>query len=129
MESTLDGIFLAGCCQSPKDIPDSVAQACGAAAKAAALLVKGEIEIEPITAFLDDDLCCGCRICEQVCPYGAISVYGAEGDCSVRMRVDDITCKGCGVCASGCPTGAITVRHFKDEQIEAQIGALLGGIG
>jgi heterodisulfide reductase subunit A len=121
LNTTIDGIFLAGCCQGPKDIPDSVAQANGTAIRAA-ILLGGRVEIESITARIDDELCARCRTCEGVCPYGALE-FDAEKNIII---VDDIMCKGCGACGSTCPSGAITMNHFKDEQITAQIEAMIG---
>ena len=121
VDTLTDGIFLAGCCQSPKDIPDSVAQANGAAAKASIPLAKGKVEVEPATASVNEDLCTGCRTCENVCSYSAL-----EFD-EVRriMRSNEVLCKGCGCCTTACPSGAIYLKHFKDEQILAQIDAIL----
>ncbi|MHC1635262.1 MAG: 4Fe-4S binding protein [Candidatus Methanospirareceae archaeon] len=119
VESVSDGIFLAGCCQSPKDIPDSIAQALAASSKAAILLSKGKIEMEPVTAYLDANLCSLCKLCESVCPYDAISFDENKG------RVDEVLCKGCGLCVSACPSGAISLHHFEDEQIEAQLRGII----
>jgi heterodisulfide reductase subunit A len=121
LDTFTDGIFLAGCCQSPKDIPDAVAQASGAAIRASEPLAKGKVEVEAITSNIDEDLCSGCRICEDLCPYSAL-----EFDEKDRiMRVNDVMCKGCGSCASACPTGAISMRHFDVKQILAQIEGII----
>jgi heterodisulfide reductase subunit A len=127
LECTTKGVFLAGTCQGPKDIPDTVAQASGAAMKAADLLAKGEIEIEPIIAVIDEDLCSGCRMCESTCPYDAIemkteTVNGAE---KLRAEVTEVMCQGCGLCVSTCPVSAIKMQHYTDEQILAQVQAAL----
>jgi heterodisulfide reductase subunit A len=119
LDTFTDGIFIAGCCQSPKDIPDSVAQAVGAAIKASIPLMRGEVEIEPLVASINEDVCVGCGTCEAVCPFDALSLE--EG----VMRVNEVVCKGCGSCGSACPSGAISMAHFKDEQIYAQIDGLL----
>jgi len=121
VDTMTDGIFLAGCCQSPKDIPDSVAQANGAAAKASIPLAKGKVEVEPATASVYEDLCSGCRTCENVCPYSALEYDEVRG----VMRSNEVLCKGCGSCTAACPSGAIYARHFKDEQMLAQIDAIL----
>jgi heterodisulfide reductase subunit A len=123
LESVMAGVFLAGACQGPKDIPDTVAQASGAAAKVIDLLASGKIELEPLKAVVDEDLCSGCRICESVCPFVAIeikseNVGGAE---KLRAEVVEAMCQGCGLCASTCPTNAIKMQHYTDEQVIAQV--------
>jgi heterodisulfide reductase subunit A len=121
VETAIDGIYLAGCCQSPKDIPDAVAQAKGAAASAIAPMSRGKVAVEPITAVIDEDLCSGCRTCEAVCEYSALNFDDEKG----VMRVNDALCKGCGACGATCPSGCISLRHYTDRQILAQIGAIL----
>ncbi len=122
LDTFTDGIFIAGCCQSPKDIPDSVAQAVGAAMRASIPLMQGEVEIEPIVAEVDKRLCIGCGVCESLCPFGALKLDGVSG----TMTVNEVICKGCGSCNAVCPSGAISVRHFKDMQVYAQIEAMIG---
>ncbi len=121
VDTFTEGIFLAGCCQGPKDIPDAVAQASGAAIRAAEPLAAGKVEVEAISAAIDDDLCSGCRICEELCAYSALEFDEKDK----LMRVNDVMCKGCGSCASACPTGAITMRHFDVKQLLAQIRGLI----
>ncbi len=121
VDTLTDGIFLAGCCQSPKDIPDSVAQANAAAARASIPLAKGKVETEPTTAAVNEDLCAGCRTCESVCAYSALE-YDEVGKV---MKCNEVLCKGCGCCTAACPSGAIYLKHFKDEQLLAQIDAIL----
>jgi heterodisulfide reductase subunit A len=121
LDTFTDGIFLAGCCQSPKDIPDAVAQASGAAVRASEPLAQGKVFVEAISAAIDDDLCSGCRICEELCAYSALE-YDEKDKI---MKVNDVMCKGCGSCASACPTGAISMRHFDMKQILAQIGGIV----
>ena len=116
-----DGIFIVGCCQSPKDIPDTVAQASAAASRALAMISKGKVEIEATTAVVDEELCAGCKICVDLCPYKAIS-FDEEKKVS---RINEAVCKGCGVCVAACPSGAITGRHFTTEQIMAEIEGVL----
>jgi heterodisulfide reductase subunit A len=116
-----DGVYIAGCCQGPKDIPDTVAQASSAAARILANISKGEIEVEPIQAVIDPDRCAGCRVCNDLCPYGAIS-YDADTNVS---EVNDALCKGCGTCVASCPSAAATAKHFSDEQIFAEIEGIL----
>jgi len=116
-----DGIFVVGCCQSPKDIPDTVAQASAAAARALAMISKGKVEIEAAIAVVDEELCAGCKICNALCPYSAIS-FDEEKKVS---RVNEAVCKGCGVCVAACPSGAIAGRHFTTDQIIAEIEGVL----
>jgi heterodisulfide reductase subunit A len=116
-----DGIFLAGCAQGPKDIPDTVAQASAAAAAVLSMITKGTIEVEAATAVVDEELCSGCRTCISLCPYSAIS-FPEDGK---TASINDVLCKGCGVCVAACPAGAITGRHFTDKQILAEIEGLL----
>ena len=117
-----EGIFLAGTCQGPKDIPDSVALGAAAAGAALSLSGAGVVYLEPITSVIDDKVCGGCKICISVCPYGAIT-FDDEKKVSV---VTEVLCKGCGSCVSGCPSGAAWQRHFGDKQIFAEIdGALM----
>jgi len=117
-----DGIFVVGCCQSPKDIPHSVAQASAAAARALAMISAGSIEIEAATSVVDEELCSGCKICSNLCPFNAIS-FDEEKKVS---RINETLCKGCGVCVAACPSGAITGRHFTGDELMAEIeGALV----
>jgi heterodisulfide reductase subunit A len=117
VSSFSDGIFLAGTCQGPKDIPDTVAQAGAAAAEALALADLGKVELEPITAVIDDKLCSGCQICVGLCPFTAITYEKDEG----HSEINDALCKGCGTCVAACPSGASYQKHFRDEQIFAEI--------
>ncbi|OYD15860.1 disulfide reductase [candidate division WOR-3 bacterium JGI_Cruoil_03_51_56] len=122
VDSNIEGVYLAGCCQGPKDIPDTVAQAKAAASSVIALLNRGEVTIEPVVADIDEDLCSGCHVCEALCPYSAL-IYDPGREV---MTVNQALCKGCGVCPSACPSGAITMRHYTDAQVEAQLDALTG---
>jgi heterodisulfide reductase subunit A len=116
-----DGVFIAGCCQGPKDIPDTVAQASAAAARALVMISKGKVDIEAATAVIDEELCSGCKICNPLCPYDAIS-FDEEKKVS---RINEALCKGCGVCVAACPSAAITGKHFTTEQIIAEIEGVL----
>ncbi len=122
--TTTDGVYVVGSCQAPKDIPDSVSQARAAAARILASISFGSVEVEVTTAVVNENLCCGCQTCINVCPYTAIS-YDEEKQVSV---VNEILCKGCGTCGSTCPTGAIRSRHFTDQQILSQIEGLLSTV-
>jgi len=119
-----DGVFLAGCCQGPKDIPDTVAQAGAASAEAMALIDRGYVEIEPNTAYVNAEACSGCRTCNPLCPYTAIS-YDADAGVSV---VNEVLCKGCGTCVAACPSGAIGQNLFEDEEVFKEIEGVLAGV-
>ncbi len=116
-----DGIYIAGCAQGPKDIPDTVAQASSAAARILSFIAKGEVEIDPLRAWIDETYCSGCRICNNLCPYTAID-FDEEKKLS---HVNDVLCKGCGTCVAACPASAITAKGFSDEQILAEMEGLL----
>ncbi len=115
--TTTDGVYIAGLCQSPKDIPDSIAQSKAAAARILATIAQGQVEVGAATAQANEDICCGCQFCISMCPYTAIS-FDEEKGVSV---VNEILCKGCGTCGSTCPSGAIVSKHFTDTQILSQI--------
>jgi heterodisulfide reductase subunit A2 len=116
-----DGIFVAGCCQGPKDIPDTVAQAGAAAAEALALVDAGSIEIEPNTAYVLEEACSGCRTCIGLCPYHAISFMEERK----KAAVNPVLCKGCGTCVAGCPSSSLRQNLFEDEQIFEEIEGVL----
>jgi len=119
--TTTEGVFVAGCCQGPKDIPDTVAQASAAAARVLALISKGKTEIEAATAVVDEKLCSGCQFCKLICPYSAISYDETKNVC----QVNEALCKGCGTCVGNCPSDAISLSHFNNEQIVAEMEGLL----
>ena len=119
--TTTDGVFVAGCCQSPKDIPDTVAQASAAAARVLAMISKGSVEIESAIAVVDEEHCSGCKICIDLCPYKAITFDEEKKVASINEAL----CKGCGTCVAACPSGAITGRHFTTEQIISEIEGVL----
>jgi heterodisulfide reductase subunit A len=121
VSTTTDGVFLAGVCQGPKDIPDTVAQGAAAALHVVKLFNQGEVELDGAYAVINEDICSGCRLCNGLCPYSAIS-YDEEKKVSA---VNAALCKACGTCVAACPSGAIAGRHFTDEQIYAQIEAML----
>jgi heterodisulfide reductase subunit A2 len=123
VETAVEGVFLAGCCQGPKDIPDTVAQAKGAAAAAAVPLAQGRVKIDPAISEIYRDKCSGCGICEPLCPYGAISMT-MHSDGHIRAQIEMTQCKGCGVCTTACPSAAIELHGYSENQILAQIEAL-----
>jgi heterodisulfide reductase subunit A len=116
-----DGIFLAGCCQGPKDIPDTVAQAGAAAAEAFQLLDLGAIEMEPNTAYVLEEVCSGCKTCVGLCPYNAISFLADKH----VAHINEALCKGCGTCVAACPSGSIRQHLFEDEQIFEEVHGIL----
>ncbi len=114
------GVFFAGFCESPKDIKESVCQAGAAASRAGVLMNAGQIQIEAITSRIDEVACTQCGLCAKVCPYGAI-VWQKGGPAVVV----EAACAGCGACGATCQFGAITMRHFTDDQLMAQVHAVL----
>jgi len=123
--TTTDGVYLAGCSQGPKDIPDSVAQAQAAAARILSLIAKGEVRIDPIRAVVNEALCGGCKTCIGLCPYQAI---GFDAEAKVA-RVNEALCQGCGTCVAACPASAITGAGFTDDQILAELQGVLAPVG
>ncbi|RJQ04648.1 MAG: FAD-dependent oxidoreductase [Bacillota bacterium] len=117
MKTATDGVFVAGTCQSPKDIPDTVAQGAGAAAEAMTLLLPGSVRISPMTGEVRESLCSGCHMCVLMCPYSAISM---DEDKALAV-VNEVLCRGCGTCSATCPSGAMRVRHFDNSQVLSQI--------
>jgi len=116
MDTFTGGIFIAGCCQGPKDIQDTVSMASGAAARAANILSKEELEAEPQVACVDEDACSGCSVCISVCAYNAIELV-KEDDGKSHAKVNEALCMGCGACVGACPSGAMQQYGFKDKQI------------
>ena len=121
VDTAMDGVFLAGCCQGPKDIPDTIAQAKAAAASAMIPLLRGTVPVISETAVVDPELCAGCGMCVEVCPFGAPALDPLWG----VSRVNAVLCKGCGACAVTCPSKAIQVHHFTPDQVLAQVDALV----
>ena len=132
VESPTAGIFLAGCCQGPKDIPETVAQSSGAAAKAICLLVKDKLKNNPCTAHPDENACNGCGQCANVCPYGAISYvdkdFRGPNRTTITRHVSQVNsamCQGCGACTVACPSGAMDLNGFSNKQILAEVDSVL----
>ncbi|MEA3307910.1 MAG: hydrogenase iron-sulfur subunit, partial [Chloroflexota bacterium] len=123
VETAVQGVYLAGTAQGAKDVRESMAQALAAAGKAGALLARGEIEKEPLTAKHDPEKCIGCMRCVKVCPFNAIEQIGELGKGTVRIT--EAACMGCGNCAAECPVGAIEMPYFTRAQVTAQIDAAL----
>jgi heterodisulfide reductase subunit A len=120
VETDTQGVLLAGCCQGPRDIPDTVAHADAAAHEAAKILSRGEVTISPVVAMVNEASCSACKTCLSLCPYSAIDFVEEEN----VARVNEALCRGCGTCVASCPAGALTARHFTSEQILAQIESL-----
>jgi heterodisulfide reductase subunit A len=116
-----DGVYVAGSCQGPKDIPATVAQGAAAAARIQGIISTGKVMIEPVVATIHEDNCSGCRLCNNLCPFNAIS-FNEEKEVSV---IEHALCKGCGTCVAACPASAITGAHFNNNQIFAEIEGLL----
>jgi len=114
-----DGVFLAGCCQGPKDIPDTVAQASASAVKAVIPLARGMVKTETMVASVHDAACRGCGFCVEACPYDAIALAekAVNGDTKTVAVVNEVLCKSCGACSAVCLSGAIQQAGFTDNQI------------
>ena len=121
VDTAVNGVFLAGCCQGPKDVADTVAQAKAAAASALIPLIRGTVPAESATAVVEPELCAGCGMCVEVCPFGAPALDPLWG----VSRINYVLCKGCGTCAVTCPSKAIRLQHFTASQILAQVDALV----
>ena len=116
-----EGVYIAGACHGPKDIPDSVAQGAAAAARVQGMITKGTVMIEPVVASICADNCSGCRICNNLCPFNAIDFLTDDK----VSKVNPALCKGCGTCVAACPAGAISGAHFSNDQVGAEIEGLL----
>jgi heterodisulfide reductase subunit A len=119
VDTNVDGAFIAGTVSGPKDVSESIISGEAASARASILMGNRKVKTEAITAVVDEDLCIGCGLCEEICPYGAPKIENG------KSKIREILCRGCGSCAAECPRRAITMRHFGDHQILAQVNALL----
>lgn len=121
IETATDGIFIAGTCSGPMDIPESVAQGQAAASAALSLATRGRVQVESATAQVIEELCSGCQMCVELCAYSAV-----EFDEKNRVsRVNEVVCKGCGTCVAGCPSGAMLGKRFTKQQVMAEIDGVL----
>jgi heterodisulfide reductase subunit A2 len=120
VETAMAGVFLAGACQGPKDMTETVAQARAAASAAMIPLMRGQVTVDAATSFIDEEICAGCGQCAQVCAFSALELHPVRG----IMTANPVLCQGCGACATACPSGAINVHHFTFEQVMAQIDVL-----
>jgi heterodisulfide reductase subunit A len=112
-----DGVFIAGCAQGPRDIPESVAQGAAAAARVLSIIDKGEVVVEAATALVNEMNCIGCQQCISTCPFTAIEYLADKR----KAHVIEALCKGCGTCTAACPSKSITLRHFTDGQLLAEM--------
>jgi heterodisulfide reductase subunit A len=124
LDTATDGVYLAGACQAPRDIPDTVAQASGAAAKAIALATRGEVDVPSAISYIDPDICAGCQVCIGLCPYGAIEFDERRG----ISVINEAVCKGCGSCSGFCPSSAAQVFHFKEKQLFSELDGIMDAI-
>jgi len=124
ISTATDGVFLAGTCQAPRDIPDTVGQASGAAAQALKLATRGKVEIPSSISWIDPDVCAGCQTCIELCTYSAIEFDERRG----VSVVNEALCKGCGSCSGFCPSGAAQVKHFNERQIFAELEGIMDAI-
>jgi heterodisulfide reductase subunit A len=120
-----EGVFAAGCALGPRDIPSSVASGAAAAARILGRIQQREMALEPIRAVVDAERCSGCRICNDLCPFSAITF----DDARAVTEVNPALCQGCGVCVAACPAGAIHGTGFTDAQILDQIEGILSFSG
>jgi heterodisulfide reductase subunit A len=121
VESITAGYFLAGAGQAPKDIPEAVAQASGAASKVVSLFAGDHVEHDPMIVGVVDDMCSGCGVCVGVCPFNARELDPERK----KVKVVEVLCEGCGACGAACPTGAAQQRNLTDIQLESMVGATL----
>jgi heterodisulfide reductase subunit A len=124
LNTATDGVFLAGACQGPKDIPDTVAQASGAAGKALSLATRGQVDVLSAISWIDPDICAGCQTCIKLCAYSAVEFDERRG----VSVVNEALCKGCGSCAGFCPSGAAQVKHFNEKQVFAELDGIMDAI-
>ena len=123
VETSMEGIYVCGCAQGPKDVPESVAQARAAALEAAILLGKKAGKAESLNAYVDRERCIGCGLCIETCPYSAPVLEKVEQ--GFKARIIEALCKGCGTCVVACPSRAIMARQFTDKQLTSEIRAAL----
>lgn len=126
LDFSTSGVYLCGAAHYPKNLVDSIAQANGAASRAAIPIMQERMKGEGIVSETNEDLCSGCRTCESVCDFSAIEMKPNPKDPKHSVAVvNKALCKGCGACAGACPSGAIEQKGFKGNQIDAMISALL----
>lgn len=124
ISTATDGVYLAGACQAPRDIPDTVGQASGAAAQALKLATRGKVEISSTISWIDPNICAGCQTCIKLCAYSAIEFDERRG----VSVINEALCKGCGSCSGFCPSGAARSKHFNNKQIFAEIDGIIDAV-
>ena len=124
VDMPVDGLFVAGICNYPKPVDESIAQALAAASRAGVILAKGKMELDAIKSMVTDK-CDGCALCVDVCPYNAIKLVQDSKTDHGYVESDPALCKGCGICEATCPKGGIIVHGFTIEQMQAQVDAAL----
>ena len=122
VETVIDGITISGTCQGPKNVAESVNSALSAAAKSHSFVSKGELELEPIVAFVDNDTCNWCTACSDVCPFSAVSMIDHNGKSVAAINKSN--CKGCGMCLPVCPSDSIELISFTNKEMESMIDVL-----
>jgi len=123
VQTSVEGVEMAGCATGPRNMADSIAQGHAAAGLALARLQPGrELALEAKTAVIDDERCSGCLVCVSVCPFRANEVDPETG----RPVTNEVLCKGCGTCVAACPSGAAASRHFGDDLLTAEVKGVLG---
>jgi heterodisulfide reductase subunit A2 len=128
VETTVDGVYIAGACQGPRNSSESVASGLAAVTQCAVILKRGFAELDPLVAFVHPEACTGCGECLETCPYGAIELmpaHAASAAASGMVAISETTCKGCGGCVPMCPENAIDLRGYTDAQLLAMIDGLL----
>ena len=126
VEFSNEGIYVCGSARWPASVRDCISQAYAASAKASIPMRKGFATVEPINAFVNEDICTGCGNCALVCPFSAVDVQYQDKKNERIAEVTSVMCKGCGNCAAACPSGAMQQKGFTDRQVMAMMDALVG---
>lgn len=121
VDTNVEGVFLAGTVQGPKDIPDTVAQGSAASSRAIRFMNQGEYPIEPIVAFVHEEKCDGCELCIDSCPLNAISVSAGVA------KINEALCLGCGSCIASCPRDALDLHLYTNKQLFEEIKSAMEG--
>ncbi|MDP2044698.1 MAG: 4Fe-4S dicluster domain-containing protein, partial [Deltaproteobacteria bacterium] len=126
VDSTVDGLFIAGLCHHPKPLDEAVSQAKAAVSRAGVILAKEVMQLDAIKSQVTEK-CDGCALCLDVCPYQALKLeeYKDNGHAHRRIISDKALCKGCGLCEATCPKEGVTIHHFTMDQLKAQVDAVI----
>ena len=116
-ETALDCVYLCGACQGPKTVGEAAQSGRAAAVKAAQVLLRGSLPVDPVVAVIDPERCARCGLCRETCPADAPFIPRP----GLPMRINTGLCRGCGACASVCPSHAASLKHFRDVQILAEL--------